>query len=298
MRIKTINKALATAALASFACAGSLNAQSSDALIDKLVEKGILTVKEANDLREETEKNFSQAYSVKSGMPEWVSALKFNGDFRGRFEQNNAENPAYFDRNRYRYRVRFGVTASLLDNVDIGLRLASGNPQTTPGGTLVGGQPITANTDLNSLESRKFIWVDAAFAKWTPIHNGDWVVSAVIGKIDNPFLLSNMIWDYDINPEGGAIQVVKNFGENHVLKTAGAFFVLDELNQHNATVPGIDPKHDPYVFGGQAVLESKWTPKFDTSLGVAAFDIAYHESLSALVQPFYNSGNSRSSATG
>ena len=48
-------------------------AQSSDALIDKLVEKGILSVKEANDLREETEKNFSQAYSVKSGMPEWIS---------------------------------------------------------------------------------------------------------------------------------------------------------------------------------------------------------------------------------
>src|SRR6266704_3962862 len=90
----------------------SLKAQSADALIDKLVEKGILTVKEANDLREETEKNFSQAYSVKSGMPEWVSALKFNGDFRGRFEQNNAENPAYLTRNRFRYRVRLGITAT------------------------------------------------------------------------------------------------------------------------------------------------------------------------------------------
>ena len=295
---KTKNSKTAALVLAASVFAFGACAQSSDALIDKLVEKGILTVKEANDLREETEKNFSQAYSVKSGMPEWVSALKFNGDFRGRFEQNNADNPAYFTRNRFRYRVRFGITASLLDDFDIGLRLASGNPQTTPGGTLVGGQPITANTDLNSLESRKFIWVDAAFARWTPIHNGDWTVSAVIGKIDNPFLLSNMIWDYDINPEGGAFQVVHNFGENHVLKTAGAFFVLDELNQHNSTVPGIDPKHDPYVYGGQAVLESKWTPKFDTSLGVAAFDIAYHDSLSALIQPFYNSGNSRASATG
>src|SRR5882762_2236386 len=85
-------------------------AQSSDALIDKLVEKGILTVKEANDLREETEKNFTQAYSVKSGMPEWVSALKFNGDFRGRFEQNNADADTTA-RNRFRYRARFGVVA-------------------------------------------------------------------------------------------------------------------------------------------------------------------------------------------
>src|SRR6266704_6258192 len=86
----------------------SLKAQSADALIDKLVEKGILTVKEANELREESDKNFSQAYSVKSGMPDWVTALKFNGDFRGRYEGFYSENPAFVDRSRLRYRVRFG----------------------------------------------------------------------------------------------------------------------------------------------------------------------------------------------
>ena len=111
MTKQRLNKALVVGALASVACAGSLNAQSSDALIDKLVEKGILTVKEANDLREETEKNFNQAYSVKSGMPDWVSALKFNGDFRGRFEGHYSENSAFVDRHRLRYRIRFGVNS-------------------------------------------------------------------------------------------------------------------------------------------------------------------------------------------
>jgi hypothetical protein len=296
--MKRTKNQIASVILATNLLALAAYAQSSDALIDKLVEKGILTVKEANDLREETEKNFTQAYAVKSGMPEWISALKFNGDFRGRFEQNNAENDAYFTRNRFRYRVRFGITATFLDDFDVGLRLASGNPVTTSGGTLVGGQPITANTDLSSLESRKFIWVDAAFARWTPIHNGDWNVSASIGKIDNPFQLSNMIWDYDINPEGAAFQVVHNFSEKQVLKATGAFFVLDELNQVNNSVPGINPKQDPFVYGGQMILESKWTPKFDTSLGVAVFDIAYNDSLSTLIQPFYNSGNTRVPVTG
>src|SRR5882762_11282054 len=105
---KTRNLKIAALILAANLSALGAWAQSADALIDKLVEKGILTVKEANDLREDTDKNFSQAYSVKSGMPEWVSALKFNGDFRGRFEQNNADNPAYFTRNRFRYRVQIG----------------------------------------------------------------------------------------------------------------------------------------------------------------------------------------------
>jgi len=273
-------------------------AQSSDALIDKLVEKGILSVKEANELREESDKNFNQAYSVKSGMSEWVNALKFNGDFRGRFEQNYADNDLYHTRNRYRYRLRFGVTASLIDDFEVGFRLASGNPQTNPGGTLVGGQPITANTDLGSLESRKFIWVDAAYARWTPIHNASWTVSGVIGKFDNPFLLSNMVWDYDINPEGGALQIAYNLTENHTLRGIGAFIVLDEINQGVGAVPSINASRDPFVYGGQVVLESKWTPKFETAVGAAVFNIAYRDSLSALAQPFYNSGNSRSPATG
>jgi hypothetical protein len=282
------------------ACVGlALNAsgQSADALIDKLVEKGILTVKEANDLREETDKNFNQAWSVKTGLPDWVTALKFNGDFRGRFEQNSADNDLYHERNRFRYRLRFGFTASMIDNFDVGFRLASGNP-VSAGGTLVGGQPITANTDLNSLESRKFVWVDTAYAKWTPIANASWTVSAMIGKMDNPFLLSNMIWDYDIDPEGGAFQIAYNISDQHTLRGIGAYFVLDEINQGVGSVPEIRANRDPYVYGGQMLLESKWSPKLETSVGVAAFDIVHKDSLSALVQPFYNSGNTRIAATG
>ena len=117
--------------------------------------------------------------------------------------------------------------------------------------------------------------------------------------MDNPFALSNMIWDYDINPEGAGLQVAYNLTDQHTLKANGAFIVLDELNQGfnspNTLPAGTPsaPSHDPYVYGAQWLWESKWTPKLETSLGVAAFDIAHKESLSARVQPFYNSGNSR-----
>jgi hypothetical protein len=298
MNLKRSLKVLLLMSLSSCVFHGKALAQSADALIDKLVEKGILTVKEANELREESDKNFNQAYSVKSGMPDWVTSLRFNGDFRGRFEANNADNDEYHSRDRFRYRVRFGVTAVLEDNFEIGFRMASGNPQFTPGGTLVGGQPITANTDLNSLESRKFLWVDVAYAKWTPVLNSDWNFSTTIGKMDNPFLLSNMIWDYDIEPEGAAMQLAYNLTEKHTLKGIGGAFVLDEINQGVGAVPNIAPSQDPYLYGGQLILQSKWTPKFETSLGAAAFDIVHADSLSALVQPFYNSGNTRSAATG
>src|ERR1041385_549232 len=77
------------AALAASACCSM--AQSADAIIDKLVEKGILTVKEANELREESDKGFNSAYAVKSGMSDWVSALKFNGDVRARYESFSSD---------------------------------------------------------------------------------------------------------------------------------------------------------------------------------------------------------------
>jgi hypothetical protein len=187
----------------------------------------------------------------------------------------------------------------MIDQFDVGLRVASGNPQFNPGGTLVGGSPITANQDLNSLESRKFLWIDAAYAKWTPIKNDDWILSGTIGKMDNPFLLSNMIWDYDIDPEGAALQVAHNFTDHQTLKLNGAAFVLDELNQGNpsgSTLPAgvkVSPSHDPFVYGAQLLWESKWSPKIETSLGVAAFSVEGEQSLSAQAQPFYNSGNSR-----
>lgn len=304
--MKIVKNKWSAAAACGLAVAGfgaQAHAQSSDALIDKLVGKGILTVKEANDLKEETDKDFTKAYSIKSGLPEWVTSFKFNGDFRGRFEENNAVDSLYHARDRYRYRVRLQATATMWDDIEVGLRLASGNFQTESGGTLVGGQPITANTDLNSLGSRKPIWVDAAYAKWTPIHTGDWTLTAIIGKMDNPFALSNMIWDYDIDPEGGALQAVYNINDKHTLKFNGAIFVLDELNQSpppGSPFPAAALKQgaDPYVFGGQLLLESKWTPKFETSLGIAAFNIANTDSLSAFLQPFYNSGNTRNAATG
>lgn len=284
--------------LAAAAIGGTAFGQSSDALIDKLVVKGILTEKEAKDLREESDKGFTQAYQAKSGMPDWVTSLKFKGDFRGRFEQNNAESTAYTERNRYRYRLRFGAVATLGEQFDVGFRFASGNPQTNPGGTLVGGAPITANQDLNSLESRKFLWIDAAYAKWTPI-TGDFTVSTTIGKMDNPFQLSNMVWDYDINPEGAAFQSAYKINDHHTIKGIGGFFVLDELNQPPSPNPlFVKPGHDPFLYGGQILLDSTWSPKISSSLGVAVFDIANRESLRSSIQPYYNSGSSRAAGTG
>ncbi len=84
---KTTTKlALFAGATALAALAPQAQAQSSDALIDKLIDKGILTVNEAKDLRAETDKDFKTAFAAKTGMPDWVNGYKLSGDFRGRYE--------------------------------------------------------------------------------------------------------------------------------------------------------------------------------------------------------------------
>ena len=159
-------------------------AQSSDALLDKLVEKGILTTKEANELREEADKGFNTAYSIKSGMPDWVSALKFNGDFRPRYEGQWSDNPLAVQRDRFRYRLRLGVTATLRDNFEIGMRLTSGD---SPSGFST-GNPLSGSTTFQDNASRKGVFLDLAYAKWYALNGPDWSGNLAVGKMESTII--------------------------------------------------------------------------------------------------------------
>ncbi len=272
----------AAGALASVAFGTGAIAQSSDALLDKLVEKGILTTKEANELKEETDKGFTTAYQVKSGMPDWVTALKFNGDFRGRFEGFYGENPAFVDRNRFRYRVRLGATATLQDDFEIGLRLSSGDP--VGGFSVNSGNPVSGNTTLQDNASRKFIYVDLAYAKWAPIHSPEWSGSATFGKMENPFVFSHIVLDPDYNPEGLAAQLAYNINAEHSLKINAGAFVLDELAASS---------NDPFLGVAQLRFDSTWNKQIATSLGVSALAIKNKQNLNNGNVPNVNRGNTR-----
>lgn len=278
------------------------HAQSADALIEKLVDKGILTEKEAMDLKDESDKDFTAAFQTKTGMPDWVTGYKFGGDFKGRFEEINSPNEQFSSYDRFRYRLRFGTTISMKGNFETGFRLGSGNPMANPGGVIVGGSSVSQSQDINNLSDANYIWIDTAYGKWTPVNRDGWNLSLIAGKMDNPFQLDNMVWDYDIDPAGGAFVLQRQINDKQSLRGAGAFFVLDEFNQGYAqTLPTValqqeypvHPSQDPYVYGGQILWESKWTPKIESSLSLAVFDIVNKDSLSAYEQPFYNAGNTR-----
>jgi hypothetical protein len=271
------------AALASMA--PQARAQSSDALIDKLVDKGILTVSEAKDLRDDSDKDFKSAFQAKTGMPDWVTGYKLSGDFRGRFEQFSGDNNALIDRTRLRYRIRFGVAVNMLDNLEAGFRLGSGDPagssfSSTPS---VGG-PLSNNSSFQDNFSKKSVYIDTAYGKWTPLNSGGWLLAATIGKMDNPFAFTPMVFDPDLTPEGAAVQGSYQINDKHSLAFNGAAFVMDE--EKSST-------HDPMMYGGQILWNAKWTDKWSSSVGVGGFQIVNPEQLTTANVPYFNQGNSR-----
>jgi len=272
---------LTTAAVAAFVING--RAQSVDSLLDKLVDKGILTVKEAQELRTESDKDFEKAYAAKTGMPEWVTSLKFNGDVRVRYENFTAENPAFVDQNRFRFRLRFGAVATLMDDFEAGFRLTSSQQQGN-----FGGDPISGNATMTDNASKKYIFIDQAYGKWSPLKGPHLSGSLTVGKMENPFVFSDMVFDQDYTPEGLAMQSAYRFNDAQTVQLTGGAFVLDEVGASSS---------DSYMYGVQARLDSAWTPKIKTSGGVAALIIQNDQALVNAAVPNINRGNDRDVAT-
>ena len=85
-----------------------LPAQSNDALLNKLVEKGVLNTQEAAALKKEVDAGSDKADRTRTGLPEWVTALKIYGDLRARYEFFHTDNdtPGALEPNKDRSRFR------------------------------------------------------------------------------------------------------------------------------------------------------------------------------------------------
>src|SRR6187200_448591 len=121
-----IQKALVVGMIIAGGFANTLPGQTADALIRKLVEKGILTQAEATNLLAESTNDVNRALEPKTTMPPWVNSINFGGDFRARYDgtfqddSNTGPDSATEDRHRFRYRVRYGLTANLADHFETG----------------------------------------------------------------------------------------------------------------------------------------------------------------------------------
>jgi hypothetical protein len=235
--------------LSAIALAGALwqvatGAQASDALLNKLVEKGILNQREANEIRAELGAEQAaavEAYS-KVKVNSWVDELKWSGDLRGRVEYfDNEDQSNVNDRWRYRIRLRLGLEFKFPDWAKVGIRLATG-----------GDDPVSTNQSLQDTFSKKPFNVDLAYVTLQP-PGWDWIAVSG-GKIKNPIWqpdwLSPMQYDGDVTPEGLGEEFSFPFGDKdqHAIFLNFGQYVLDEIG---------GDANDPFLFDFQGGAELK-----------------------------------------
>ncbi len=182
-------------------------------------------------------------------VPEWLKGIKFGGDFRLRYEAIvNRTNKA--DQHRGRFRLRLNFAKKLCDELDVVLRLATGDSNV---GT-------STNQSFNDSFSEKDIWIDRAYALYRP----NWLKGLELagGKVPNPFVHTDIVWDADLNPEGVYEKYVFNLTDTFKPFITLAQFVIDENNNNDE---GYSPESDDAaLYGYQTgytwdLAKSQWT---------------------------------------
>lgn len=199
--------ALFAGATAFMAFTPQVRAQSTDdVLINKLEQKGILTVDEAKEIREESaaeQTNLvnSALMATKFKMAASIKNMQFYGDFRLRYEYRGMDNapgvtPSTFYRERMRYALRFGIRGDLYDNFNYGIRLETSTNPRSPWDTF--GNNTTSGAVTPSDKAQSGIGIGQVFIGWHPT---GWL-EMTAGRMPMPLYTTPMVWDSDINPEG------------------------------------------------------------------------------------------------
>lgn len=223
-----------------------------DVLINKLVDKGILTQTEASALLQEMQKEGArqqaevkqvaaeaakeQVKTASMKLPAWVEKVKFKGDLRLRYQGDKTdEKPDSPQRDRYRIRWRVGMVADVTDKWEAGFGLASGSDD-----------PRSTNQTLENTFQTPDARLDYAYAKYTPIKS----LSLIGGKFKNPIWApKDLLWDGDIMPDGVAATFTYNFNDSLKVFLTPAFFILEEDSKSTK---------DPNLFTAQAGLEANF----------------------------------------
>jgi hypothetical protein len=195
-------------------------------LLGKLVEKGILTFQEAEKILGETKetaaaqkeadkKELKALASKGEGLPDWIKNTKFKGDVRLRYQHEDTEEDRGNARNRGRFRLRLDASTTVADGWEAGFGIASGSDT----------DPRSTNQTMQDSFAKKSLWIDYAYAKYSPFK---WL-SLIGGRFSNPIWRpSDLLWDSDINPEGGAIMVNAPINDQFDFFTNAGFFIIDE----------------------------------------------------------------------
>ncbi len=197
-----------------------------EVLMNKLVEKGILTSTDAAQIRQEIAQ-VSAAHSTSVATtsplsPDRAPAWQWNGDLRLRDEMRNQIGTGS-DSHRQRIRFRYGFEGQVTDQLKVVGRMATGTSTDSSS-----PDPISTNDSFDDFFRKKPIHLDLAYAEYAPVVPGFSTVQLVGGIMENPlWTVTPMVWDGDLSWDGFAAKVRQSVGESLVLFSNNGVFLLD-----------------------------------------------------------------------
>ena len=255
----TANRAQRTAQTAQAAAEASLN----DA------RQAMSTVSEASASTAKQDERIAEgAESLKKSFSERLKTFgpfSFSGDVRLR-DDAFLDGPADQSqvRNRMRFRLRFNADAKLNDEFSGGFTLESGDIN----------NPVSVMQTAGQQGTRKPFELGRAFLEYRPRYYKPLTLAG--GKISQPWIGSELIWDRDLNPEGLAQTLT--FGLEHAPLLKRITVVGVELPFAETAGVSLNNKSivQTAVYGGQLQTEWHFAPTVKFSAAAAFYN--WHDS--------------------
>jgi hypothetical protein len=203
-----------------------LGQDSHDALLDLMIQKGMITQEEARKVQAEA--NANRTNVVQHAMPSMDSKWKLSkavkqvelfGDVRLRYEYREASTPPgdSIVLNRERFALRLGLRGDLFDDFYWGFRLDTSSNPRSPWVTFGSSSPSPFGKSAYGID------VGQAYIGWRA---GNWL-DLTAGKMPNPLYTTPMVWDPDLNPEGFAERFKYRVGKADFFANFGQFIYQD-----------------------------------------------------------------------
>jgi putative porin len=284
MRLKNQLAGILAGMAVCLAPATTLKAQvSADALLDKLVAKGILKPDEAQDLKNEANSN-NVAKGIDFKLSKAIKSVEIFGDVRFRYEYRAAQlgqeagqyAGEYDAENRWRYAVRLGVRGDLADDFYYGLRFETSPNERSPWNTFgnaSGGQSpyIGPFSKANNYS----LYIGQAYLGWRP---NSWL-DVSVGRMAQPLYTTSMVWDSDYCPEGVVEKMKFTYGPVDFFATFAQYVYQDTSPSTAQAVEGGTAAASLGDFSDQNAYLLAWqlggTYHLDTNISFKVAPVVY-----------------------
>ena len=161
--------------------------------------------------------------------------LKISGDLRLRAQGDYSDNDGA-NRTSTQLRARVGATYALNERMTLGGRIVTGDSD----------DPNSTDVQLSNWNDDLQISLDLAYAQ---LNFGN--LKFYGGKIPNPFVRTDLVWDGDVNPQGASAVYKLPLAGGGAFRANGLLFSVDEQAAGpDSTMGGVQLGFDSPSYGG------------------------------------------------